>query len=272
MVQRSRQFIRGVGAGYGRAWRAVKPFGRHGYVWVLTLGLLAAAQATLIWAPKTGIYLNALALAGLTTVALLRKPARATAISMAILPVATMITASFLLHNALGQAAVFYAAILLLALLYRYIFTLDEPLSNTKLSLRGYGLTLPLMVLTGQVAGLIGYGLLRHHYPYAGYSLPLVAALAVVFAFAEEMLLRGLIQQQGSRLFHPAAAALATTVLYVLLSISHGTMLTVPAGLILGAVLSFTYYKKQNLILTTAINAAAKLTYLGLVAGFILRR
>jgi membrane protease YdiL (CAAX protease family) len=261
-----------VMTGMGRLWRIVKPLSRHGYIWFVTVGLLVAAQTTLIWAPRVGIYLNALALVGLSAVAILQPTARKVAISMAILPVATMITASFMLHTIIGQITVFEVALLLLAILYRYVFTLEQPLSNSKLTIKGYCLILPLMLITGQLIGVIGYGLLRHHYPFAGYSLPLVALVAVVFAFAEEMLLRGLIQQQGSQLFHPAIAALTSTILYVFLSLDHATMLTLPAALVMGAVLSFVYYQKQNLILTTTINAAAKLTYIGLVAGFILRR
>ena len=258
-------------AGIDRRHRALKPLGKHGYIWLVTIGMLVAAQATLIWAPHVGIYINAAALAGLTAVAILQAKARTVAIGMAIIPVATMITASVVPHTNFGKTTVFDVSLLLLALLYRYIFTLEHPLSNTKLSAKGYGMLLPLMLIVGQLVGLIGYALLRNHYPYHHYSLPLVAVAAVVFAFAEEMLLRGLIQQQGSRLFHPAAAALGTAILYVFLSLDHATMLTLPAAIVMGSVLSFVYYKKQNLILTTAINAAAKLTYIGLVAGFILR-
>ncbi len=251
--------------------KTVAPLARHGYLWILTIGLLIAAQATLIWAPRVGIYINAVALAGLVTIAITQVAARALATSMAILPVATMITASLMPHTVIGQTSVLYAALLLLAITYRYIFTFDEPAAKTKLTLKGYGLALPLMIVGGQAVGAIGYLFLRHHYPYNGYSLPLIALAAVVFAFAEEMFLRGLVQQQGSKLFHPAMAAFGTTILYVLLSIDHHTMLSIPAALLLGATLSFTYYKKQNLILTTTINAAAKLAYIGLVATFILR-
>jgi membrane protease YdiL (CAAX protease family) len=256
---------------WGSARAGLKPLGQHGYIWLVTVGLLVAAQATLIWAPKVGIYINAAALAGLTAVAVLRQDARKVAVSMAIIPVANMVTASIMPHGVLGQAVVLYITLLLLAILYRFVFTLEHPLANTKLSAKGYALTLPLMLIAGQTVGAIGYLFLRNHYPYHAYSLPLVALISVVFAFAEEMILRGLIQQQGSQLFHPVAAAFATTVLYAFLAIDHGTMLTLPVAVLLGAVLSFTYYKKQNLILTTTINAAAKLTYIALVASFILR-
>jgi membrane protease YdiL (CAAX protease family) len=270
----------------GRAWRKVtkptgrglrwlgrktKPIRRQGLVWLISLTLLIAAQATLIWAPAVGVYLNALALAGLVAIALWRMAARKAAISLAIIPVANMVTATILPHTVIGSTVIFYSVVLLLSLAYRFMFTLNYDTLRTQLRPKGYGFGLPLMVVAGQLVGLVGYGFLRHHYPYTGYSLPLIALAAVVFAFAEEMLLRGLIQQQGELLFHPLMAALATTVLYVFLVLDHGTMLTLPVAILFGASLSFVYYKKKNLLLTFTLNAAAKLTYIGLVASFVLR-
>jgi membrane protease YdiL (CAAX protease family) len=261
--------------GIVRHWKNLhakwKPLRKSGYIWLITMTLLVAAQSTLIWAPKVGIYVNAIALAGLVTMALVREEARKVAISMAIIPVANMVTSSILPRTIMGSTVILYVTILLLALIYRFIFTLEYPTLKTKLFVKGYGYGLPLMLLIGQIVGVIGYAFLRNHYPYKDYSLPLVAVMAIVFAFTEETLLRGLIQQQGQLLFNPIVAALSTTILYVFLVIDHGTMLTLPVAMLMGGVLSFVYYKKQNLLLTFALNAAAKLVYTGLVAGFILR-
>lgn len=246
-------------------------FSKNWLTFLVVVGSIVATQATLIWSPKIGIYINAGALMILVALALIKADARKLAISTAIIPVSTIIVASFMPSNVFGKIVVFYDAVLLLALLYRFIFTLEEPVKVTRLTARGYAFTLPLMAVIGEILGVISYLFLRHHYPYYGYSLPLVAVVSVVMAFAEEMLLRGLIQQQASKIFHPALAALSTTILYVFLGLSHVTMLTLPVAILIGAVLSITYYYKQNLILTTTINAVAKLAYLGLVASFILR-
>jgi membrane protease YdiL (CAAX protease family) len=265
-----------VGKPFKRAWRWVvrltKPIRRQGLIWLISLALIVAAQATLIWAPTVGVYLNALALAGLTAIGLTQAAARKVAISLAIIPVANMVTASVMARTVIGSTVLFYSAILLLALFYRFMFTLNYSTLRTQLLPKGYGFGLPLMVVTGQIVGLIGFGFLRHYYPYTGYSLPLIALAAVVFAFAEEMLLRGLIQQQGELLFHPAMAAIGTTILYVFLVLDHSTMLTLPVAILMGGMLSFVYYKKKNLLLTFTLNASAKLAYIGLVAGFILRK
>lgn len=259
-----------------KAWRWfikwTKPVRKNGLIWVICMTLLVSSLATLLWAPHVGVYLNALALAGLAAVALVKPAARKVAISLAIIPTANSVTASVLPKSVIGSTVVFYAVILAMALIYRYVFTLEYPTLKTQLKGKGYALGLPLMVVVGQIMGLIGYAFLRHHYPYTGYSLPLICLAAIVFAFAEETLLRGLIQQQGEILFHPLAAALSTTVLYVFLVLDHSTLLTLPVATLFGGLLSFVYYKKKNLLLTFTLNAAAKLAYIGLVAGFILRK
>jgi len=255
-----------------RVTRKLRQWGKNYLIWLIVVGLIVAAEATQIWAPHVGIYINALALAGLCALAIIKEKARKVAISAAIIPVANMVTASVMPHTIIGSTVILYTVILLLALIYRFMFTLDYPQINTSLRIKGYGYGIPIMVVTGQVIGVIGYLFLKNHYPFVGYSLPLIALASVVFAFTEEMLLRGLIQQQGEFIFNPFMAGLATTILYVFLVIDHSTMLTLPVAIILGGTLSYTYYKRKNIILTFIINATSKLIYIALVASFILRK
>jgi membrane protease YdiL (CAAX protease family) len=166
---------------------------------------------------------------------------------------------------------VFYDVILVLGLIYRFMFTLDYPLKETRLSLKEYAFSLSLMAVAGEALGVIGYGMLRHHYVFGNTSLPLIAATVVVFALAEETLFRGLIQQRASRVMHPVLAALLSTMLFTFVSISTMTVLAPLFSLILGTVLAFTYAKRPNLVLTSTINILAKLTYIGLMASFIFR-
>ncbi|HEY8999170.1 MAG TPA: CPBP family intramembrane glutamic endopeptidase [Candidatus Saccharimonadales bacterium] len=242
--------------------------------WGLALGsavMLGASQLSLWWKPALGVYVNAGAFAALCGLALWRESYRKFAISLAILPVATMITLSLPQSSNFAEAVVFYDALLLLTLVYRFWFTLDEPLPNTALTGRGYALTLPLMLIVGQVLGTAGYFMLRNYYPYEPTSLPLVAASSVVFAIAEEMLFRGLIQQRAAKIMHPVVAAALSAALYTFASVGHSTLLVPLFALLSGIVLSFTYYKKQNLLLTITINAMSKLAYIGLLATFTLR-
>jgi len=242
-------------------------------LWVAagTLIAIAASTLTLTFHPVAGVVVNAAVLAFLIGLALWREPVRKLATSVAILPVVTLLSLSLPATNAFAESAVIYASLLLLTLVYRYIFTLDQPLTFSRLTLRGYGLALPLMVVLGQVLGVLAYGLQRHSYSFSATPTALVALAAVVFAAAEEMFFRGLVQQQAAKVMHPVIAAILSAGLYTIVSINHATILAPLFGLITGAVLAATYYKKQNLILTTTINAAAKLTYIGLLAAFVLR-
>ena len=235
------------------------------------MGLLVGTQLTLIYDNNLGIYFNILTLLVLILVALFRDNLRQLAISLAILPVVQIVCSTILTKTTFRTASIFYGLLLLLALTYRYMFTLDEPVEATQLKVKGHAFGIPLMLVLGESLGAIGYGFLRHHYPYLHVSLPLLALASVVFAFAEEMFLRGLVQQQAARVVHPILAAVITCLLYVSLEISHATPLTVGPAIAMGVVLSAVYHIKHNLLLSTTINAAAKLTYIGLVATFILR-
>jgi membrane protease YdiL (CAAX protease family) len=243
----------------------------NSWIYLLMIASVAAAQITLIWSPRVGVFINALALVIAIAIAIAKDDLHKTAVSLGILPIVNMVVISFMPSQRFTNSIVFYDVLLLLALVYRFIFTTSEPVKKSSLGLNGYAIGLPIMIVVGEILSVIGFVFLRHHYQYRGISLPLVALAAVVFAFAEEMFLRGLIQQQGSKVFNPLMAAFGTTLLYVVLGLYHGTMLSIPVAVVIGATLSYTYYKKQNLVLTTTMNAVAKLGYLGLVAGFIFR-
>jgi membrane protease YdiL (CAAX protease family) len=238
---------------------------------VVATTAVIGSQATLIWEPRVGLFVDVATFILLTVLSLMRPLTRPTFISLAVLPVANLVSSSFITNTLLMRTTVFYVSILVLSQLYRYFFALDAPLTSTKLTARGYGFALPAMVVLGQGLGLIGYAFLHHQYMYKGVSLPLMAGLSVVFAFCEEIFLRGLVQQQAAKLFHPAIAAVMTAGIYAFLALSHQTLLTLGPAIFTGILLSITYYKKQNLILTVTMNAAAKLTYLGLLASFVLK-
>jgi membrane protease YdiL (CAAX protease family) len=248
-----------------------KPLWKRSWLALAIIFVILAAQLTLLWRPVVGIYFNAAALAILVGLALWREKIRQLSIAVAIIPTATMIVLSLPQTTTFAQMVVFYDAILVLGLIYRFMFTLDYPLKNTHLSLKEYAFSLSLMAVAGEALGATSYVMLRHHYVFGTTSLPLVAATVVVFAFAEETLFRGLIQQRAAQVMHPLLAAILATMLFTFTSINDMTYLAPLFSLILGTVLSYTYAKKQNLLLTGTINALAKLTYIGLMASFVFR-
>jgi membrane protease YdiL (CAAX protease family) len=219
-----------------------------------------------------GVYVNAAAFASLMSLALWREKTQQLALSAAIIPVTTMITLILPQTKSFAQAVVFNGALLILALIYRFAFTIEYPAAITRLKVVGYATLLPLMLVIGLLLGLIGYALLHHHTGFSNLSLPGVAVVFVLFAIAEEVYFRGLIQQQASLVIGPRMAAALSAILYTIFTFSQrGDYLSPLFGLIAGVVISITYYEKQNLVLTFTVNATSKLLYLGLLATFVFR-
>jgi membrane protease YdiL (CAAX protease family) len=245
--------------------------GLYTFTWI---GIaVAASQVTLLAKAQVGVYITALSLAALVGLALWKEKTRQLAISAAIIPLATMITLSLPQSTYFAQLVVFYDALLILGLIYRFIFTIDFPVKNTQLKLNGYGLALPLMIVVGEVLGGISYLLLKHHYAFSHshVSLPLVAAASAVFAITEEIVFRGLIQQRAMQVMNTKLAAILPVILYTVMTWGHsGSWLTPLFGLIASSVLCFSYYKRQNLMLTMTANMLSKLTYIGLMTAFVL--
>jgi membrane protease YdiL (CAAX protease family) len=272
MAESSINWLRRTLSSIGRFFRKSGPLFKSFWIFLVVVVVIVGAQISLFEKPIVGVYVNAAAFAILVALGLWKARARELAISAAILPVSMMITLSLPQTSTFAQSVVFYDAILIMALVYRFMFTLDEPVGNTSLKLRGYLLVLPLMLVLGQAMGGLGYSILRHQYTFGHTALPLVAAASVVFAIAEEVLFRGLIQQRAMKVLHPITALVLSAVLYASFTFGHaGSYLAPLFGLIMGIVLAFTYYKKQNLILTIALNAGSKLAYVGLMAAFVFR-
>jgi membrane protease YdiL (CAAX protease family) len=249
----------------------LRPYFKNFWVFLYIIAFIASSQLVLKNHAQVGSYLNGLAIAALLGLSVFYERARNLALSAAILPVATLISLSLPNISSFAQTVVFYDSILVLGLIYRYLFILDSTQENSRVKLRNYAIFIPLMAVVGQLLGLIGYTLLRHHYPFHGISLPFVAVSVTVFAFTEETFFRGLIQNKGRQVIHPIFAAILTVALFVLATIDHSTLLAPVFALILGSVLSITYYFRQNLVLTGTINLATKLAYVGLVAAFVFR-
>lgn len=251
-----------------------RPYGRNLWLLLWILVLIAAAQVVLFVKPIVGVYVDAAVFASLIWLALWQERSRQFVISTAIIPLSMLLCLSLPASTVFTRTSVLMVSFLLLALVYQYLFTLEYPTDGTRLRMtrHGYLFAIPLMVVFGQFLGLVGYGLLRHQYDFADTPLPLVALGVIVFAIAEEILFRGLIQQKAMELFHPLMAAALSAGLYTLVSFGHrGGGLSPVFAALLGSAVAYVYYKKQNILLTIAINVATKLTYTGLVAIFVLR-
>jgi len=254
-----------------RLIRRAKPLSSDLWVFSYVAIVIIATQLTLAYRPLGGVYVDAAAIVLLVTMAMSREKARFLVISVTVLPVTNLLMLALPHQDAFAQAVIFYDTLLLLTLIYRYWFSDDQPVKNTSLALKNYLFLLPLMIIIGQVLGFVGYGLLRRHFAFTHQgSLVLISLAAVIFAFAEEMLFRGLIQAEATRIMNKLLAAILSAGLYAALFIDHASALPFLFGVIAGCVLSAAYYIKPNLVLTTTINASMKLVYIALLATFVL--
>ena len=233
---------------------------------------MAISQISLFFHAAVGLYTTAVMVVILGGVAMSHPRSSYTVLSAMIIPVAILVTLVLPSGTVFTQTTALYEAILVPSLVYHSMFQATNSLSYNWPAIRRHMTCLPLVLVIGQVLGASGFGLLRHQYLFAHTSLPLVAIVSIAFALAEEILLRGLVQQQAARIVHPLMAAVLSSILSMLLTIGHhGSWLTPLFGLLAGSSLAALYYKKQNLALNIVMNATIKLTYVGLMAGFIFR-
>jgi membrane protease YdiL (CAAX protease family) len=272
----SARALRRMGGVYGRvrtaglqlSIRALQGVRANRWFFVMAAAT-SVVQAILIWYPQVGVYTDMLLLAALIAGASLQVKVRRIAMSLAVIPLANAVLTATQIHNVLAALAVYDGLLAGLAIAYGVMFA-DDRHVNLKRFIPSIRLV-PLMIVVGQLVGVLGYVFLRHHYILSTYSLPLVMASVVGFALAEELYFRNLLQKQAAKVFHPFAAACATAILFVSLTLGQSTLLSLPIGIALAAALAFTYYRTKSVLATTVLNMVAKLVYVGLVATYVLR-
>jgi membrane protease YdiL (CAAX protease family) len=236
--------------------------------------LIAAAimtvlmQVLLLTKPLLGAYASVITIACLGGIAARNEQATIPAVTIAILPIAYLISLAFPQTTTLDQSLVFYDAILIQAVIYRYLVMQDKDIFPTGLRLRSYVYLIPSFVVLGQLLAILGYGLLRHQHLFAGTPDDRVAISLVIFAVAEELLFRGLIQHSTSKVINPKLAVLITATLYTAASIPQGSVTVSIFAAIVGTILSTAYYFKPSILMTTATNLTSKLLLLGLLMTF----
>lgn len=253
--------------------RLVKRTRVSSYMWHTGLiGLMAMLPSILlVFNPMAGAYGTVAALGMLLFIALNDNECRKLALSAAILPLTLMVMAVIPFStNTFYQSIVEYGVLLLLASTYSFMFR-EKLAKKYQLNWKKLPQVLPLVIVIGEVIGGAGYGLLRSHFEYKGIPLAFVAAAVIPFGIAEELLFRGLIQRQAMKSTSKKFAAVLTVAVYATACIGTGDYLPVAFSVLSAAVLSGLYNVKQNLVLTSIANIAMKLTYVGLIAAFILR-
>ncbi|HYH75822.1 MAG TPA: CPBP family intramembrane glutamic endopeptidase, partial [Candidatus Saccharimonadales bacterium] len=212
----------------------------------LLFAIILMSQVAFILHPVLGVYATFAALVSCIAIALRHESIRKLAVSVGIIPAATIVTMCLPQGSTFATMVVFYDVLLILSLVYRYMFMTSEPKEDRGLRATGYLKSIPTMLVLGQLLGGLAYIALRDHYAYSDMSFGLVAASAAIFAIAEESFFRGLIQQRAGKVFHPIMGAVLSTLLFATLSLGQGNLLSAGVALVTGAVLSTVYYHKQN--------------------------
>lgn len=226
------------------------------------------SQILLLLAPLAGVFTNVVLLIFLSILALRDKKLRVVAIAVSVLPITNFICMAFPQTNTFNQALIFYCTMLLLAIVYRYMFIKDKSIRLKKLKFKNRSLFILSSIVMGVVLGALTYGLVRDQYQFIGTPLSTLAVALIVFAIAEELLFRGLIQEGVAKTVNSRFAAISTAILYTAAAIPLGITTMTFIVLISGVVLSAIYYLKHSLMLTITTNLIGKFVLLGALAAF----
>jgi membrane protease YdiL (CAAX protease family) len=239
-----------------------------GYAFVLFI--IIAGQLGIFVQPVLGTVLTIISLSILLGVAAKYRRVRKVVLTAAIIPLLTLVNLTFAQSSVFGQTVVLYAGMLLVSLAYRYAYRKKiSDKSRVKLhnNFSGY---LIYAVSLGSLLGAISFRLLANGYDLGATPALWIVPVAILGAVAEESLFRGLIQRQAISVMKPVHAVILTSLLYVALTMVHFSFWSVVVGLISTIMLSTMYMKKSSVLLTTTMNAVSKVTYVMLIAKFVI--
>lgn len=213
--------------------------------------LFTASQVGLFLAPILGLYINTVVFAVCIVTALKWSHMRNVFLAIAILPIATMVSLVLPQEDLVLQLAIYYGVIFVLASTYWLIF---RRVKQEK-GLQPINL---VVVFTLLIATLLIILITGNAIVWPGLPLALVVLGVLYFAVTEELLFRSLIQGEITKFVGMRYAVVGSAMLYVVSAINHTILLMPLLALITGLSLSFIYAKRQNLLLTSCMNAFFK--------------
>jgi membrane protease YdiL (CAAX protease family) len=215
--------------------------------------------------PLLGVYINAITLAILATVAIKYEKYRKLSISIAIVPIVHLFNLSAPQDDLLLRTVIFYSLLLLLTLTYRYLFTLEAPKKPTSLSaIIALQALLIIMIIIGQWQSEA----LQTYFPFGIDSTSLTVFIFILFAIIEEAYFRGLVQANAISEVGKKSSVIIATLLFGFSFLGPDMPLALIFGIISGLLLSLLYVIRRSLILNIAANMLSKLLLIGLLAIF----
>jgi|GEM_PF-2756133 len=219
-------------------------------------GLVLAAQLLLTIWPAVGVYVNTITFVILLAFAVRRPALRSFTLLLAVIPVVAWI--SLIIATDIPRLFATYGILLALGITFKrqVSFRRDILPHVPHISPRHYLIALGVGVILGGLSLAI-----PHTHPIT--TLPLVVALpaCVVFAFAEELYVRGLIQQQVSQYVSANFAILLAAAAGLCLSAGQGSVWLILLALISHGILSVLYRFIPRLALTTLANSTMKILW-----------
>ncbi len=226
------------------------------------VGLVFAAQLCLAVWPLAGAYLNTIVFMALLAIAVRRPIVRPFALLLAIVPVVAWI--SLVIPADTPRLFAIYGVLLALGVAFKLQLPPSQSLLARvpRLTFRHYFIALGTGVALGGISLTMA-----HAHPIAVLPLAIALPACIVFAFAEELFLRGLVQHQASRVVTANTAALLAIVAGICLSVGQGSVWLILLAFVGHGALSLLYRFLPSLALTTLANSTMKILWVAAV-GF----
>lgn len=238
------------------------------FVFIGILLLAAIPPLLLHLNPVAGVYSIFFALILLFLLAYNDQASRKTAISLAVVPCALMVSVVLSPATVFEQSLLLYDTLLVLAVSYRLLFGFGGPAIARTRTWQTYWLQFPACVIVGQLLGGAGYLLLKHHNQYSGVALNVLIPGAILFAITEEVVFRGVIERSAATEFSRWWAILVPVAAYTALAALQGNLFITAFAALSSLTLSAIYAVQPDLLLTTTTNITMKLLFIGFLSFF----
>lgn len=215
--------------------------------------LIGGAHAALLFYPELGVYTNAFVFAVLIGLALARPYVQKLALVLAIIPASNMVGMALLPPNMFWLGVTQYGSWLVFGVIYWLLFSRRPSLGSASTRLAAY-------VLLGGIAfGLFAFMVVGRPPAFTDSYWLLALTVIIGSAVAEELLFRGLIQEQGNKIMRLGNAAALSVVLYTILSFGAQSVWMPVVAFFASSILAGVYIRYRSLSLNVLLSSSMKI-------------
>lgn len=235
----------------------------------LLAGIVALSQVIVVAHAPSGVYASAAAVLALGLVGLRSAKRLPVAIAASVIPLIGLVGFSTGVSDAFDRAILTSIVLLLVSAIYIRQLPARKPARRLRLDAAGYVLQTPVYVGIGAALASIAFWFVPGAAVFSGVSASVAIPGLVLFGFAEELFMRGLVQRQAARALSPGIAAGLAIVLSVAVSVPFGDMAVSLYAALAGTVLAWVYMVRQNVVLTMIANSSARVLLYALMLFFV---